>query len=171
LRTGAGFLTSSCAASPFVFAADLVASLPDAFRVDGFVDGLGSVRSEVSSFLRLEDRGESSMSALGGDFGLQVNNWLVSVIENASWLWYEEMFRGRECPGQGASVPKSRRARIPLLERPCIMPRAVQPSFSITRTPSNITSDYPSTLPVKTCQMATVPSPMLPCVLQCRYHP
>jgi hypothetical protein len=60
-----------------VVAVDRVASLPEAFRVDDFVDGLDSVRFEVSSFLRLEDRGESSMAAVGRCGATDV--WLIGI--------------------------------------------------------------------------------------------
>jgi hypothetical protein len=60
LRSGVG----SSAASPFVFEMDRFASLPEAFGVDVFVNGLATVRFGVSTFLRLEERGESSMVAV-----------------------------------------------------------------------------------------------------------
>lgn len=57
-RFGVGFSFSSDVVVPLTC---LVFSFPEALLVDVLANGLETVRFGVSSFLRLEERGESSM--------------------------------------------------------------------------------------------------------------
>lgn len=106
LRTGAGFFSTFCSESPFVFVVVRAASLPEAFLVDGFVDGLDSVRFGVSSFLRLEERGDSSIAVLGTFY------YRICIVDGCSLLGMHrdgrmrQTFRGGESAGQGASIPQ-----------------------------------------------------------------
>ena len=64
LRAGTAVFSTLDAALPLVIDADFFASLPETFLVGGFAAALDSMHFGLSSFLRLEDRGESSMWAM-----------------------------------------------------------------------------------------------------------
>ncbi|KAK1909661.1 hypothetical protein P3342_007833 [Pyrenophora teres f. teres] len=116
LRAGAGLSSTSDAALPLATVVVFFASLPEAFLVDGFAAAFDSMRFGVSSFLRLEDRGESSMCAIG-----LIGFWVEKrpLIDVRYRICVMAVMMGERLPleiikvlAQARQASKSRRARI-----------------------------------------------------------